>query len=97
MSDDNRGELERQGAIDGDGRPNRPNRPLTPEQLAAGRAVKRALEKVDRTYPRCPHVRGLHDRLAELRDAFRDHMPDGDFTAFGGGTPKDEEPEGDGG
>jgi hypothetical protein len=59
--------------------------PLTPEQLAAGRAVKRALSQAEK------EMRKLHRRLAELRDAFRDDMGDEEFVTFGGGTNKDDE------
>lgn len=70
--------------------------PLTPEQLAAGRAVKRALERAEAAHPDSLSLRQLHHRLAALRDAFRNDMPDGDFVSFGGGTPKTEDGTGGG-
>ena len=71
--------------------------PLSPDQIAAGHKVKAALERADGAHPRCPHVRALHRSLAALRDAFQNDMSGSDFEAFGGGTPKDEEPGGGGG
>lgn len=68
--------------------------PLTPEQLAAGRAVKRQLERCETAHPNSLALHQLHRTLAALRDTFRDDMPDGDFVTFGGGTNKDDDPTG---
>lgn len=70
--------------------------PLTAEQIAAGRAVKRALERAEEAHPNSGHVRNIHRALAALRDSFRNDMPGEDFVAFGGGTPKDNAPGDDG-
>lgn len=66
--------------------------PLSPEQLAAGRSVKRALERAEAAHPDSALLKRLHVELAALRDTFRDDMPDGDFVTFGGGTPKTDGP-----
>lgn len=70
--------------------------PLSPEQLAAGRAVKRALERAEIAHPNSLALHQLHNRLAALRDAFRPDIPDDEFVAFGGGTPKTDDPGGGG-
>lgn len=63
---------------------------MTTEQLAAGRAVKRALERAEAAHPDSLSLRQLHHKLADLRDAFRNDMPDGEYVTFGGGTNKDD-------
>lgn len=70
--------------------------PISPGQLAAGRAVKRQLERAEAAHPDSLSLRRLHKSLAVLRDAFRIDMTDDDFVTFGGGTPKTDEPEGGG-
>lgn len=65
--------------------------PLSSEQLAAGRAVKRQLERCEAAHPNSAALHQLHRCLAELRDTFRDDMPDADYVTFGGGTNKDDD------
>lgn len=62
--------------------------PLAANQIDAGKAVRRALLRAERTHPRCPDLKALHDRLADLLEAFRPDLPDEEFVALGGGTPK---------
>lgn len=63
---------------------------LTDEQIAAGREVKRTLRAVERAQ------RHLHNALAALVAAFGGNLAPELMAEFGGGTPKDPPPDGDG-
>lgn len=67
---------------------------LTEAHFQAGRAVRRALDRAEQAHPDSPHLATLHQRLAELRDTFRSDLPDDQFIALGGGTPKTPTDEG---
>lgn len=69
---------------------------ITSTQVAAGTMVHAALQSVEAAHPQCPHVRRMHRNLAALRDAFKDQMTPEQFVAFGGGTPKTDDPNGGG-
>lgn len=69
---------------------------LNQAQIDAGHAVKVALDRAETAHPNSLALHRLHRRLAVLRDSFQGDLPAGDFEAFGGGTPKTEDPEGGG-
>lgn len=60
----------------------------TEAQITAGRNVKRALERAEEAHPNSLALHRLHLRLGELLVSFQGEIPDTDFQAFGGGTPK---------
>lgn len=66
---------------------------LTREQIEAGKAVRRALERYEAEHERTPRLVDLHESLAALRESFKDQLSPEDYIALGGGTPKTPVPD----
>ena len=68
---------------------------VTSAQIAAATNVQTALANVEAAYPGSRPIANLHRRLSALLDTFSGEMTPAQYTAFGGGTPKTPDPDGE--